>query len=66
MWNPPSEKTLQELQEMAKQLCTEFPNIRYDEMYNMVLDGFYGLYALSIEDRRSRLTNSCRTFEEAK
>lgn len=41
MWNPPSEKTLQELQEMARQLCKEFPNTKYNEMYNMVLDGFY-------------------------
>lgn len=57
MWNPPSEKTLQELQEIAKQLCVEFPSIKYDEMYNIVLEGFYDLYALSIEDWKNRLTN---------
>lgn len=65
MWNPPSEKKLQELQEMAKQLCVEFPNIEYDEMYDMVLDGFYGLYALSIEDWRNRLsTNKLKKIED--
>ena len=64
MWNPPSEKTLQELQEIAKQLCAEFPNIKYDEMYNMVLEGFYDLYALSIEDWRNRLTNLYRKSDK--
>lgn len=64
MWNPPSEKTLQEFQEIAKQLCAEFPNIKYDEMYNMVLEGFYDLYALSIEDWRNRLTNLYRKSDK--
>jgi hypothetical protein len=57
MWNPPSEKTLQKLREAARQLCVEFPNISYDEMYKMVLDGFYDIHALSVEDWRNRLTN---------